>query len=148
MPRPPSIVLFDRLYLASLGVYLLDLILFWSAKREAVLRSPQLQMRPDLVGVVVPLMIAMMLVVTLVSVALWWAVARRGSGAAKWIVVATEAIGVLLQAPALIAVLTGRADPLVSILLELVATVLAVAAAAMLFRSDARPWFAQREQVA
>lgn len=143
LPRPSSIVAFERLYLASIAVTVLNFALFWSSKREAVMASAQIQAQPALAKLVMPIFFITVALVVLVSLLFWWLVARQGSVVGKWLVIVTESLGVLVQIPALLALLGGRANPVASVATELLATLLAVAGAAMLLRGDAQPWFAR-----
>ena len=139
--RPPSIVAFDRLYLSSVVLYLLNAVLFWTATRAIMLTS--LPAANPAVARLLPTIMAGSLVVTVaVSLLLWWLVVRARNVAGKWLVAATEAIGAVLAALALVRLAGGASINTPSVLLGLISTALAIAAAAMLFRPDAVAWFA------
>lgn len=79
---------------------------------------------------------------------LWWLVARRASVIGKWLVVAIAAAGVV-QALVLAFQLIGGANfHALSYPSFLASFALTVAAAAMLFRDDARAWFGEFDGVA
>lgn len=139
--RPASIVNFERLYLGSLIVWVADKIVFWSVTQAAVLRNPQVAANPQLAGLLGPITLVVTLIYAGVSVALLYAVARRGSVAAKWIVVVTEAIGALFALGPLARLASGNATNTGDAVLSLVATVMAVAATVFLFRRDTVAWF-------
>jgi hypothetical protein len=139
MNRPPSILNFERLYLASIAVYVLGTILFWGQAREAALAAPQVQAAPAIATMVPGIMIGSLLLIVLASLLFWWLVARARSVVGKWLVVVTEAFGVLYALYLLIGLASGAAMT-GSIVVSLLATVLAAAAAVMLFRADATAW--------
>jgi hypothetical protein len=135
MNRPPSILRFEQLYWASFALNLLAIALSWPVQKAALAANPQLAQLPWLLT-------AITLVRVVIVVLLWWLVARRASVVAKWIVVvfaAFAAFGALASLYALVLRTGGLTVPLVS----LVASVLYVWAAVLLFRPDARLWFGE-----
>lgn len=108
MQRPPSIVLFERLYLGSLMLWAVNTALFWSRTREIMAQNPQLQANPQVAAIVAPLMIASLVATVGVSLLFWFLVARRGSVAGKWLVVVTEALGALFALIAILRLVQGR----------------------------------------
>ena len=143
MPRPPSIIAFERLYLASLLLYIVVTAVFWSRTRETMLTMPQMQANPDMAGFVDAIMIGSFAVTVGVALLFWWLVARARSVAGKWLVVVTEAIGAVFAVFALLRLVQGVADSAVGSAVSLLVTGLAIAAAVMLFRPDARAWFGE-----
>ncbi len=141
MPRPPSIIAFERLYLGSIVLYIVNAALFWSATREIMVQTPQIEANPAMAGMVGGIMAGSLIVTVLVSLLFWWLVARARSVAGKWLVVGTEAIGAIFGLLALLRLARGTAPIPTATALGLIATGLAVAAAAMLFRADAGSWF-------
>lgn len=82
------------------------------------------------------------IVVTLSLTALaWWLVARRASAAGKWLVAAWAALTGALAAARLFSLTAGRTLHPLSESAYMLTAVLAIAAAAVLFRDDARAWF-------
>lgn len=145
MSRPPSILLFERLYLGSILLYVVNAVVFWSTTRAMVLQSPQIQQTPALASMMVGIMIATVALMVAVSLLLWWLVARARSNVGKWLVVVTEAIGAVLALFSLLGIARGTAGNVPGIVLGLLGTALAIAAAAVLFRADARDWLAGDE---
>lgn len=143
MTRPSSIVAFERLYLGSIAVYLLNALVFWSTNRELMNSMSQIRSAPGLAELIGPIAIATLVVTVLISLLFWFLIVRKRSAVGKWLVVATEVIGVLMAVPALISLVSGTAPNPPGVALSLLATALAVAAAAMLFRADAKAWFAE-----
>lgn len=79
------------------------------------------------------------LIVSLVLL-LWWLVARRASVAGKWLVVAAAALSGLRGISLILGYLQRTTHP-ASTAMAIVTVALTIAAAAMLFRDDARAWF-------
>lgn len=142
MTRPPSIVRFEQLYLGSIAVWLLTTLGFWSLNRKLIEENPQTAANPQMQSFALTLMVATAVIVLAVSVLLWWLAARRASPVGKWLVVATEALGVLLALYSLYLLATGAAPNVVNALGNLISTALAASAALLLFRPDAKAWFA------
>lgn len=135
--RPQSIIMFERLFLASLAVSVLSFILTYEqmlaeVDRELALGQP---------GVGGGILIAIMVVGLAISVLLWHLIARKASSIAKWILVVIVALGVIMGVPSVAA---GPWD--LSLLLGLAVYVLEVAAVVYLFRADAKAWFAGQWQ--
>ena len=141
MARPSAIVWFERLYLASIGIYVANALVFWSENRALMETVPQVRAAPALTGLIGPIAIATLAITVLGSLLFWFLVVRRRSAAGKWLVVVTEVVGVLAAVPAILALARGTAPNPPGVALSLLATGLAVAAAAMLVRSDAAAWF-------
>lgn len=143
--RPPSIVAFERLYLGSILLGIVNAIAFWSINRAAILDLPQVQASTGMTGMVDGMLIGSLAINVAISLLFWWLVARQGSVVGKWLVVVTEAIGLVMAILPLLRLLRGTAGNVPGTVLALVSTALAVAAAAMLFRADANGWFAARD---
>lgn len=141
MPRPSAITAFDRLYLASIAVYVIAGLAFWSTTRELALDNPAVQANASIAPLVGPIMAGSLIVTVLISGLLWWLVSRQRSVAGKWLVVVTEALGGLFGLWTLAQLAQGSSPNPAGTALNLVATALAVAAAAMLLRRDAAAWF-------
>lgn len=147
MERPPSIVAFERLYLGSIAVYIVNAVIFWTANREMMNMMGRVRATPGLADLISPIMIVALLATVLVSVLFWYLVVRKRHVAGKWLVVVTEAIGAVLALLALGRLVGGTAPNPASILLGLVSTALAIAAAIVLFRPDARTWLGERSML-
>ena len=125
--RPPSIVWFEKLYLAGVAIGFLNLALNYAEIRE---RAIALNTSPagSLIGAVVGLAI---------NGLFWFFIARRASNATKWILVVLTAIGmvgILAMLP-----LLASYGPVYATLTAVV-TVLQLAAVTCLFRRDAAVW--------
>ena len=142
MNRPPSIVRFEQLYLGSIAIWLLTTLGFWSVNRRMIEANPQYAANPQMQSFAATLMVVSAAVVLAASVLFWWLTARKASPVGKWLVVVTEAIGVLFAVYALYLLATGGAPNALNAIGNLVSTALAVGAAVMLFRPDANAWFA------
>ena len=147
MPRPPSIILFERLYLGSLVVFLLGTAAFWSRTQaiaqEKIAAMPQAQANSAIGSIMTGTMAGTVVLVAAVSVLFWWLVARQRSAVGKWLVVATEVLGALSALSAIFTLVRGTNPNPPGAIVQLVATLLAIAAAVLLFRPDTRPWFGE-----
>ena len=141
MPRPPSILLFERLYLGSLLLTVIGTVMFWSTTRDLMLAMPNVQGNDSVATLIPAIMVGTLIVTLLASLLIWWLVARAGSVIGKWLAVGTEALGALFAVLAVLRLVRGTTGDLPQSLINLAASVLAIAAAAMLFRADAQPWF-------
>ena len=130
--RPPSIVIFERLFLASLVLSVIGFIVSYGAMTEDVEREPALQQ----LGVGGGFVIGTFMVSVAIYLLLWFFIARKASNIAKWILVVLTGIGVVLS---LISFARGRAIDLRA-MLDIAYYALAVGAVAFLFRSDAVAW--------
>ena len=81
--RPPSIVLFDRLFLASLAVSLISLALNYAAIAQQVTGAPGMAE----LGLGAGFFAGILVVSYAISVLLWFLVAHKASNVAKWILV-------------------------------------------------------------
>lgn len=145
MDRPVSIVNFERLYLGSFVLWLVSTLAFWSTTSQTMLTNPAVTANPQMAQLVTPIMLGAFVVVAAVTLLLWYLVARKASSVAKWFVVAFEAIGVLKTIPVLLAIARGTTGNVLLAVIGLVCTALAVAAAVMLFKRDARAWLGELE---
>ena len=127
--RPQSIVLFDRLFLASLVLALINAVLAYSTLLEEVEADPALA---QIGGG--PIVIGVVLASLLIPLVLWYFISRRASNIAKWLLVALVAGGLFFGE-------FGFAEGMtVPAILGLVVTLLQVVAIVLLFRADARAW--------
>lgn len=140
MHRPPSIILFERLFWSSILVSVVTTIVTWSNMAAEFDREAGAGRSAGSFGVVFVILVISLAIV----LALWYAIARRGSNVAKWIYVVLTAIGTL-QA---LAALFGPAETgALSLAGSLLSTALSVASAAMLFRADAVAWLSGKPPV-
>jgi hypothetical protein len=135
MGRPQSIITFERCYLGAVALGLANNAFNWTNMQEQMAATPNSQLLPDWF---LPATIAIGVVITLL---LWYFIAHRASVVAKWIVVVFFAIG-LLGLPGIITGLsTGLITPVMAAV-GLVTLTLNAIAVWMLFRPDAKAWFA------
>ena len=131
--RPQSIIVFERLFLASLVLSTINFVVGYDAAMAAVTAVPLLA-ELDIGGEV---LVGSMIVGTAIYLLLWFLIARKASNVARWLLVALTILGVLsylasLSAPAAFSNAMSA--------LSLAYYVLAVAAVAFLFRDDAGAW--------
>ena len=129
--RPASIVMFERLFFASLVLSVVSFIIGYDAMTEQMANEPTLQQ----VGIGSGLMVGTMVASLTIYLLLWFFIARKASSVAKWILVALLALSVI----ALPAMLMGPWD--LRMILGLAVYALEVVAAVFLFRPDAGAWF-------
>ena len=122
--RPPSIVLFERLYLRGLAVGLVNSALLVTSVSEAEFAAEG----TSFFGILATALV--------ISLLLWFFVAHRRSSIAKWILIALFALG-LLGLPAILG--EGVFD--VTDGLTVATWLLQAAAIWMLFRPDSAEWF-------
>lgn len=135
MERPLSITRFERLYLGALALSVVGWWLTWGVMHRQIAGNPALVGY----GWVLPAFAVLWVIVWL---ALSWWVALGGSAVPKWIVIGLAAIGILRLLISAPAILAGTVSGL--LIAQGVATLaLILAAAAQLFRADARLWLGE-----
>jgi hypothetical protein len=133
--RPQSIILFERLFLASLAGSAAGFALTYDEIMRSMATEPALQ--------AVGLGSGFVLGVTAASFALylllWYLIARRAANFAKWVLVVFTVLGVLSLVPSM-------AGPWRTMeLFSLAVYALQIAAVACLFRADAVTWLTGRD---
>ncbi len=131
--RPPSIVMFERLFLASLALSVISFLVGYEATMDELARQPGMAQ----VGFGSEILIGTMVVSTAIYLLLWFLIARKASNVAKWFLVAFTAIGAatLLYSLAALGLNTD-----LNAIMGYVYYVLAVAAVVFLFKPDAVAW--------
>ena len=138
MLRPASIVTFERCYLGAWLIGLINTIVNWNATIAAVQASPaSAQLGPSF-GVT--MLVGGLVIGAVVTFALWYFVARRGSEVAKWVVIVFFAIGLVFF---LLGLLRSGLSLGLAGVVTIVQIVLQGIAVAMLFRPDTKPWFGE-----
>ncbi|WP_423602729.1 hypothetical protein [Sphingomonas sp. MS122] len=137
--RPVSIVRFEQAYLASVVLWLVNLALGWKARLGSLENNPAFAGNPQMGELAQTMMIGTTVFMLILWLLLWYFTARRASEVAKWVVVALFGLSVVglpftLMSYPVVGVL--------SVVLSLVAFVVTAYAVWMLFRPDARAWFA------
>ena len=129
--RPPSIIDFERAYLASLALGIVNTTINWQAIEQSF-EDPAMQVLGGPGAIVGILAFGMA-----ISLLLWFFIARRASTVAKWIYVVFIAFGVVSIISNLATLPFGT-----QLILNVVAQLLQLFAAWLLFKPDARAWFA------
>lgn len=136
MIRPPSIVRYERLYLASFVLGLVASATSWSQRSAILGANPVLATATWVLPMTQAISIA-------VALLLWYFTARAPSIVAKWVVVVFAAFGVLSILLSLGTLAMGRAANATAVVLSIVTNILYVAAAVQLFADDAQLWFGE-----
>ena len=126
--RPASIQMFDKLYLGSLVVGLINFVLFF----DDMVAMTQGDLAE--IGMGSGFMIGVFVFGISISLLLWYFISRRASKVAKWILVVLTIWG-LIGIPATLAL------PTVQMLMSLLATALSLGSIYFLFTPDAKAWF-------
>jgi hypothetical protein len=134
MIRPQSIVWFERCFLGAIGIGLMNSALSLSKIQEAVAATPGAGALPG------GFLIGTMVVGIVINLLLWYFAARRGSNVAKWIIIVFFVLGLLSVSRTFV---SGVAPPTMNVL-AYVALALQAAGVYLLFRPDAKAWFAGR----
>ena len=129
--RPPSIVLFDRMFLASLIIGVINAVLSFDSMQAELAANPD----TAALGWGSGMVIAIIAFSLLIPLLLWYLIAYRASGIAKWILVVLTVGGLLFMGIDLENLLS------LATIGTLVVTVLQLVAIVMLFRPDAKSWF-------
>ena len=134
--RPQSIVMFERLFLASQVLGAAGVVLSYQKLTDLAANDPGMRQLGLGSGFLLGIVIASYAVYML----LWYLIARGASNAAKWILVVFTVLGVLFALPGL----AGAWDSTSA--LSLVVYALEVLAVVYLFRPDAKEWLAGKGQ--
>jgi hypothetical protein len=137
-PRPASIVTFERCYLGALVVGLVNTMLNWSTAMDAMNADPSVAQLGS--GFSTTMLIGGTIISILISLTLWYFVARRGATVAKWIVVVLYTLGLLTF---LWQMLHGGTAIGLTVAITVLQLVLQTIAVVMLFRPDAKAWFGE-----
>ncbi len=131
--RPASIAMFDRLFLGSLALGLVNAVLGYDATIAQLEADPAVAE----MGLAGPgFVIVTMAFGFGISLLLWFLISRKAITVAKWVLVVLTVIG-------LFSIPVALADvPLSQAIITVVVTVMQLAAVVFLFRADAKAWFA------
>lgn len=135
--RPNSIIWFERLFLPSLAIGTIGSVIQLSSNVARFAANPATAQFGT--GFVIFTIVA----TTAINILFWFFIARRASNVAKWIWVVFLIFGLLSLTMMFV-------SPIVSVIgaawkvFALLINGLQIAAAFMLFRPDARAWFAAR----
>lgn len=136
MIKPPSIARFEQFYWASVILGLINTALNWNTSRAVLAANPMLANATWFL----PLM---QIVGLVIAVLLWFFIVRRPSVVAKWVQVVFAAFGAFGLLSALFLVATARAPIGTQVVVGIIANVLYITAAVMLFKPDAKAWFGE-----
>lgn len=142
MNRPPSIRRFEWFWWGSTLFWAIGTRLAWDRNQAKLLANPRTRVAAEWgqwFWIVVTLLLTPLL---------WYLIARRASVVGKWLVTAWAGLGGTLALARVFTLLTGRTLHPWSEASFLLTAALSVAAAAMLFRDDARAWFGEFDDVA
>lgn len=133
--RPTSIIRFEQLFLISLAIGLINVILTWDTTLAAIQADPNsAALGPNFAYITTAFGFG-------INLLLWYLVARKAVGFVKWILLVLMVIGVLAL-PSSFAIL-----PPLNLAIGLALTVMQAIAVYMLFRPDAKKWFAGEKTV-
>ncbi|WP_132468617.1 hypothetical protein [Novosphingobium sp. ST904] len=124
--RPYSMVKFDRFYLGSLVLGVVNALL---------------AARDTLSAVSVGFVLGVQAFSMALMILLWFLISRRANNAAKWVLTVLTAIGLLVMIPTLPILAAGSA---LDLIFMAAVTALQVTAVVNLFRADSRAWFARK----
>ncbi|HVR90115.1 MAG TPA: hypothetical protein VHG29_03330 [Novosphingobium sp.] len=138
--RPTSIIRFERIYLVSIVISVVQTALSFDANRAELARDPtsiQLGLGGGFLAATMAVGVGLVLL-------LWFFVAHRASNVAKWILVPFTALGLLMT---IASFANGSAGGGIQMILMLSSTALEIAALYFLFQRDARDWLASKGRV-
>jgi Na+-transporting NADH:ubiquinone oxidoreductase subunit NqrB len=134
MIKPVSIIFFDRLFLGSLILGVLNFLFAWNDVSEKLASMPEFAA----MGFGSGFIIGTFAVGMIINLIIWYFISVRASKIAKWILVVFFAIGLL-------SMLSNLSNPLgpqgLSLGIAIIITAIQGAAVYMLFRPDAAAWF-------
>ena len=137
MVRPQSIIWYEHVYLSSFVLGLAASALNWSNRAAALAANPVLAGRTWVLWTTLIVGIG-------VSLTLWHFTARRPSVLAKWVVTVFAIWGAVIALSSIFAIYrlaTMQMGVGPAVIVVLIANILYIAAATLLFRPDAAQWF-------
>ena len=130
--RPKSIVMFERLFLASMAISLVVAVIGYDQIERVAATDPALRQ----FGLGSGLLIGVIAASYAIYLLLWYLIAHRAVNVAKWVLVVFVAFGVASSVPAILKAQMGYMT-----MLSLAAYALEIAALVYLFQADAKAWF-------
>jgi len=130
--RPESIIMFERLFLASLALSVVSFLMSYGGMVQQIENEPALAELGAGSGIVIGSFVFGMAIYLL----LWFLIARKALGLAKWVLVVLLALS-LISVPGMLMHLFSLTN-----VIGLIVYALEVAAVVYLFRKDALAWFA------
>jgi hypothetical protein len=139
--RPQSIVLFERLFLTSMAVGVIATVVNWGHTTEALSTNPAVA---NFAG---PMIIGSLAFGLCINALIYYFIAHRASNIARWIWTVFFVIGLIGGAFSLLGSKASALYGPMQMVLFVINLALELGATIMLFRADARAWFAARGQV-
>lgn len=136
MTKPPSIARFEQFYWASVFLGLLNTALNWNNSQALLAANPILANATWFLPLTQAIGLA-------IAVLLWFFIVRRPSVVAKWVQVVFAAFGVFGLLSALFLLATARTPIGMQAIIGVIANILYILAAVMLFKPDAKAWFGE-----
>lgn len=136
MIKPPAIVRFEQLYWGSFILGLVATAVTWSSRTAIMNANPAVANMPW----IMPTATVVGIVITLT---LWYFIARSPSVVAKWVIVVFAALGAFGMATSLFLLARGAVTEVMPGVLSLVVNGLYIAAAVMLFNPAAKAWLGE-----
>jgi hypothetical protein len=135
--RPHSIIRFERFFLASLLLGLLNTVFSFRHSVSLLNADPIIGGTGYAIG-----MLVTTLVISIgIQLLLWFFIARKASNVAKWILVVLTVLGFVMAIPS---IGTLMAQGAVTLIFTFFITVLQIIAIIHLFRPDAKAWLESR----
>lgn len=142
--RPQSIVRFEQAYLASVVVWLINLVLNWDTRLAALDRDPRFSGNPQMAQIAEWAMVGSAAFGFVLWLLIWYFIARRAVGWLKWVLV----VFLLISAAGLpFAIMSYAVIGMVSTALTVVGFLLSAVAVWMLFKPDAKAWLSGEQTV-
>ena len=134
MTRPASIILFERLFLASILLGLANSVFNWSTIMGQIAATPGASMFGG------GFLIGTMLFGVAINLLLWYFIARRGANVARIIWTVLFAFGIFG-----VIAMFFQPTPLSVKIIPLISFALQAYGVFLLYRPDAKPWFSSNK---
>lgn len=135
--RPHSIVRFERFFLASLLLAVINTALSFRSSMALLNADPLVGQT----GYAVAMLVGTLAISIGLQLLLWFFIARKASNVAKWILVVLTVLGIATSIPSIGVLMT---QGVVTLSVTLLITVLQIIAIIHLFRPDAKTWLEAR----
>ena len=131
--RPASIQTFEKFFLASLAIGLVNAALSYNDNMKMLAADPATAEMASATSFMLPVLVFSVGIPLL----LWFLIARKASNVAKWVLVVLTALGLLMMIPTLV---TLAGINMVSTVLTVAVNALQIYAIVQLFKPDAKAW--------
>ena len=128
--RPASIQTFEKFFLASLAIGLVNAALSYNDNMKMLAADPATAEMASATNFMLPVLVFSVGI-------LWFLIARKASNVAKWVLVVLTALGLLMMIPTLV---TLAGINMVSTVLTVAVNALQIYAIVQLFKPDAKAW--------